>query len=438
MQPLILSSWPRAIVHLDADAFFVSVEQAMHPELKGKAVITGAERGIVAAASYEAKAFGITRGVSLTEAARLCPRLIMLPSDYETYSLFSQRMFDILRRFTPDVEEYSIDEAFANLSGLRRIYPGDGYQGIAKKIQGTIMRELDIGVSVGLSLTKSLAKIASKLRKPRGFAAVPGPQIHLLLRQTILEKIWGVGRNTAALLRKQRCQTALDFVQLPRYVVEDHLGKVGLELWQELRGESVFAINAAAKTTYGSISKTKTFSPASADPEYLFAHALRNLESACIKARRYDLAARRLTLYLRTQQFRGTAGDATLSRPTNSPLDCTATLRTLFRQLLQSGQRYRSTGVVLTDLGPTRPTQYNLFENPTRVAHTEDASTAIDAISTRFGKHTLFLSTGLSLGQRPADRAHSGRRGPPPRRTIDLLPGETARRHIALPRWGAS
>ena len=108
-QPLTVRSWPKAILHLDADAFFASCEQAVHPELKGKPVITGKERGIVAAASYEAKARGVERAMRLFEAKRVCPEAIVLPSDYETYSLFSVRMFEILRRFSPDVEEYSID-----------------------------------------------------------------------------------------------------------------------------------------------------------------------------------------------------------------------------------------------------------------------------------------------------------------------------------------
>src|SRR3990167_6570879 len=110
-------------MHIDADAFFASIEQAVHPELKGKPVITGVERGIVAAASYEAKAYGVKRGVTLSDVRKLCPDCVMLPSDYETYSLFSKRMFAIMREFTPVLEEYSIDEAFADLSGLRRLYP---------------------------------------------------------------------------------------------------------------------------------------------------------------------------------------------------------------------------------------------------------------------------------------------------------------------------
>ena len=137
---LTLSSYPRAIAHVDCDAFFASVEQAIDPSLKGKPVVTGKERGIIACASYEAKAFGIKRGVSLRDAKRACPGLVILPSDYETYSIYSERMFSIMRRFTPDVEEFSIDEAFCDLTGLRRVYRAS-YKDISRLMKEEIEKD---------------------------------------------------------------------------------------------------------------------------------------------------------------------------------------------------------------------------------------------------------------------------------------------------------
>src|SRR3970040_9358 len=148
-QPLTVHSWPRAILHVDADAFFASCEQALHPELRGRAVITGKERGIVAAASYEAKDRGVKRGMRLFEVKKVCPDAVILPSDYETYSLFSVRMFEILRRFSPDVEEYSIDEAFVDLTGLRRSFHCS-YGDIAQRVQDTVAKERGISVSIGV------------------------------------------------------------------------------------------------------------------------------------------------------------------------------------------------------------------------------------------------------------------------------------------------
>jgi DNA polymerase-4 len=124
-QPLMLGSYPRAILHIDGDAFFASCEQAANPKLRGKPVVTGMERGIAASMSYEAKARGVTRGMRIRDIQKACPEVVLLPSDYETYSLLSTRFFAIVRRYTSDVEEYSIDECFADITGYRRVYRVD-------------------------------------------------------------------------------------------------------------------------------------------------------------------------------------------------------------------------------------------------------------------------------------------------------------------------
>ena len=213
-----LRSWPRAIAHIDGDAFFTSCEESIHPDLKGKALITGGERGIVACASYPAKKLGIKRGVPLHEARKICPTLIILPSDYETYSLFSRRMFSIMRRFTPDVEEYSIDEAFADITGMRRVLRSS-YEEIVSRIKKEIERELGITVSVGLSITKVLAKVASKYQKPAGITIIRGRDIAEYLRNLPVEKVWGIGNATTNYLAKMGIRYALKFAQLPEKIV---------------------------------------------------------------------------------------------------------------------------------------------------------------------------------------------------------------------------
>ena len=181
--PLTLHSFPRAIVHIDGDAFFASCEQSRDPQLQGRPVITGKERGIVASMSYEAKARGITRGMRLFEVKRLCPDAVLLPSDYETYGLLSRRMFTIVRRYTPAVEEYSIDECFADLTGLQRPLHMS-YLQIVEKIKRDLDTELGFTFSAGLAPNKVLAKIASKWKKPSGLTTIPGRDIHLFLTGT--------------------------------------------------------------------------------------------------------------------------------------------------------------------------------------------------------------------------------------------------------------
>ena len=426
-----LRSWPRAILHIDGDAFFTSCEEAIHPALRGKPIITGGERGIVACASYAAKALGIQRGIALHEARRVCPGLVVLPSDYETYSLFSRRMFSIMRRFTPQVEEYSIDEAFADLTGMRRPLRAS-YETIALKIQGEIAREMGITVSVGLSITKVLAKIASKHRKPSGFTAIPSRAIASYLADLPVEKVWGIGPATTNYLEKMGIRTALEFIRLPEKAVHERFTKPGVEIWQELRGESVYPVTTEEKSVYASISKTKTFAPPTVDREYLFAHLLRNLESACIKARRYDLAPWRIAVFLKKQNFDTTGCEAKLSRPSAHPLELANLLRGLFNGIFRRHELYRATGVVLIDLVLDTPTQYSLFEDPLKAEKIRELYEAVDALSGKYGKHTLHLG-----GSHFIELMGKGRRGTPTVREATLLYGETRRKHLGIPLFQA-
>jgi DNA polymerase-4/DNA polymerase V len=422
-----LYSWPQAIIHIDGDAFFTSCEEAIHPELKGKPIITGGERGIVACASYPAKRLGIKRGVPLHEAKALCPELVILPSDYETYSLFSRRMFNIIRRFTPQVEEYSIDEAFADITGMCRAHHAS-YDTITLRIKSEIQRELGITISAGLSLTKVLAKVASKHNKPDGFTAIPGRLIARYLNDLPVEKIWGIGHATASYLEKMKVRTAREFARLPERIMEERFTKPGVETWRELRGESVYPVSPEEKSTYASISKTKTFSPPTSDREYLFAHLLRNLESACIKARRYALAPRKIIPFLKKNNFDTAGCEAKLTRPSVYPLELSPLLQELFDQLYEEKEIYRSTGIVLIDLVPDTPVQYSLFEDPLKAEKIRQLYEAADTLSGKYGKHTLHLG-----GSHPIEVFGKGRRGAPTVREQTRMYGETKRKHVGLP-----
>ncbi len=426
--PFMLESFPSAILHVDADAFFASVEQALHPELKGRPVVTGRERGLIACASYEAKALGIRRGVPLREARAACPGLVILPSDYETYGLYSQRLFAILRRYSPLVEEYSVDEAFADLAGLRRVFR-TSYAGIARRLQETVRAELDITVSAGLSLSKSLAKLASKYRKPAGFTAVAGRHIHLFLQRTPLDQVWGFGPNTVQLLSKHGLRTAYDFAVRPEDWAQRLLGKTGRDLWRELRGQPVAPVNPAPAAPRASVSRCQTFAPPSADRDFVQAALLRNLEAACAKLRRHRLQARRLTVILRRRDFSAAGLAALLNRASAVTAEAVPLARVLFDRLYHPGCEYRATMVVLDRLAEERLNQPDLFADRLRIEKMERAAQAVDALNARFGRHTVSLGSALFL-RRPQP---SPRNEPPWRRTA-LLRGETARRRLRLPR----
>ncbi|MGD2081281.1 MAG: DNA polymerase IV [Nitrospirota bacterium] len=428
-QPLTIRSWPRAILHLDADAFFASCEQAVKPELRGRPVITGKERGIVAAASYEAKARGVERGMRLFEVKKICPEAVLVPSDYETYSLFSMRMFGIIRRFTPDVEEYSIDEAFADLTGLRRTFHGP-YGDIARKIQEAVEAELGITVSVGVSLSKVLAKVASKHRKPHGLTLIPGRDIHLYLEDLPVGKLWGVGPNTVSFLAKHGIHTALDFARADEGFIEKHLSKPYREVWHELSGRSLYPVVREAKSSYQSISKARTFTPPSEDEGFVFAQLARNLENSCIKARRHSLAATRLVVFLRTQDFRHSGAEVKLSRATAYPSELFGPLREGFGRSYRRGALYRQTGVVLAGLVPEGRVQCSLFDDAARVERLSKVYGVVDTLSREFGKHTVQHAASLPS---KLQARHEGDRGDTPERAYRLLRGENARQRLGLP-----
>lgn len=428
-QLLNISSFPRAILHIDGDAFFASCEQSRNPKLEGRPVITGKERGIAASLSYEAKAKGIERGMGLFEIKKLCPEAVILPSDYETYSLLSKRFFEVVRRYTPEVEKYSIDECFADVTGLRRPRRMNYFQ-IASEIKRNLDNELGFTFSVGLAPNKVIAKIASKWKKPSGLTAIPGKHIHFYLEQLPVEKIWGIGHQTAAYLHKERITTALQFARKDENWVKKRLTKPFLEIWQELNGKYVLKLETQEKESYASIQKMKTFTPPSNNKEFVFAQLSKNIENACIKSRKYKLAAKEVVFFLRTQDFNHLGVKIKLSHATACPNEIIKSLRKIFPKIYQPSLHYRATGIVLLNLKEDSAVQISLFENPLDIEKMEKIYHAVDGIREKYGKHTLYLGSSFLAHQ---FAQHEGERGRLPQRKTDLFKGETARKRLSIP-----
>ncbi|MFH1594108.1 MAG: DNA polymerase IV [Candidatus Omnitrophota bacterium] len=420
--------YPKAIVHIDCDAFFASCEQAREPRLKGLPLVTGSERGIIACASYEAKAFGVKRGVRLSEAKKLCPGLIILPSDYETYSIYSERMFDIIKRFTPMVEKFSIDEAFCDITGLRRIYR-TSYPNIAREIKDEIEKELDVKVSVGLSLSNTLAKICSRYEKPDGCTAVPGYRLHELLGGMELDRVCGFGASTVELLKKHGVKDILGYIRRPVTFARRLLGKIGGELWHELRGDAVYKLCLDDKRSYLSISKTKTFTPPSGKKEFVKSQLTKNLESACIKLRRYKLSARALSIYMRRADFEGVGIEAKLNRHSSATLDFSDISSTLFELLFRQRCLYRATGVTLSDIVPEGLDDRTLFDDPIKISRITRLSKITDEINRKYGKHKIHLATSNAAIRFKKDHPRNRMAW----RKKELLKGETFRKRLGIP-----
>lgn len=422
---ITVHSYPKAVLHADCDAFFTSVEQSLNPLLRGKPVITGKERGIASAVSYEGKQLGIRRGMRLSEIRQICPDCIVLPSDYETYSLVSKRFFEILRRFTPDVEEYSIDEAFADITGLRKVHRCS-YEEIALKIQSVVHKELGLTISVGLSVTKSLAKICSKEKKPAGLTCLPGYELHRFLSQVPVERVCGFGPSSVSLLRKNSVETVLDFINKPKWFADRLLGKPGSELWHELRGDMVYPVHEASVQKPASISKAKTFTPASDNKAFVRSQLFRNAESAFIKLRRHKLAVKRIAVYLRNNEFRSRGVEVLLNHPAADILS------QAFDAVYDPGQMYRQTAVCLSGLSDACNTPQDLFLDSLRIQTMQKLAECTDQINREYGKHTMHLASTQML---KVFQQHLGDRGDVHPRKLIRLKGETVRKRVGIPLW---
>lgn len=430
--PLNIRSFPKAILHIDGDAFFASCEVAMNPALRGKPVVTGKERGIASSMSYEAKAMGVKRAMTISQIKKVCPDAIILPSDYETYSLFSKRMFNIVRRYTPQVEEYSIDECFADLTGLRAPLHMS-YEEMALAIKEELESELGMTFSLGLAPTKVLAKIGSRLNKPSGLTIIPGNKIEDFLKDLPVVKVWGIGSQTSQYLNKLGVFTALHFAERPREWVEEHMNKPYQEIWHELQGTSILPVSIEEKHDYLSISKTKTFTPSSNDREFVYSQLSKNVENACIKARRHNLAARKVFFFLKTQEFGYHGLEFTLTNALSLPHEIMGVIKENFEEVFRSTSRYRATGVVLMDLIPQELEQIDLFGTVAELSRWRRVYAAVDALDDKFGKHTVFLASTMRA---LTTSAHMNARGDRPKRLETILKGENQRQRLAIPMLG--
>jgi DNA polymerase-4/DNA polymerase V len=425
-------SFSKAILHIDGDCFFASCEIAKNPSLNGNPIITGKERGIASSMSYEAKSLGIKRAMRISEILKICPDAIILPSDYETYSLYSKRMFNIVRRYTPEVEEYSIDECFADLTGLQRPLKMS-YKEMAEKIKHDLDSELGISFSVGLSVNKILAKIASKWNKPSGLTVISQDSINSFLNNLPIDKVWGIGPQTSSYMKKLSINTALDFTKKDIDWVSQKFFKPHIEIWRELRGDYIYPINSQEKHDYQSISKTCTFTPASSNKNFVFSQLSKNIENACIKLRRHNLYSDTISIFLKTQDFRFSETKIRLDKKINYAQDFILLTKNSFETIFKENTLYRATGVSLSNLSSQVPSTLNLFEKQTRDLAIEKVSFAIDTIAKKYGKHSIFLGSSMVCMTQPK---HKGERGSLSQRENHLLKGESSRKRLGIPYLG--
>ncbi len=392
--PLSIHSFPRAIIHLDGDAFFASCEQSRNPALKGKPVVTGKERGIASSMSYEAKRRGVVRGMRLRDILRVCPDAIIMSSDYEYYSLISKRFLSIVRRYTPEVEEYSIDECFADITGMRRPLRMS-YEQIIAAIQKDIEHELGLTFSGGLGPNKVIAKIASKWKKPSGTTVIPAKDIHRYLEQLSIERIWGIGANTSAYLQKYGIGNALQFARCSEQWVGARLSKPFYDIWCELNGQSVLAIDTTEKQSQSSIQRVRTFTPPSRDPYFILSQLSKNVEHACMKARSLNLEACRIALFLRTQDFHHIGTEVDLPHQSAFPHEIMKHCQEAFEKIFNVRNEYRASGIILSKLSTVNQSQLDLFGRHVKAAQMTRLYEHIDHARQQHGRYSIFLGSSF-------------------------------------------
>lgn len=398
------NSYPRAILHFDGDAFFASVEQAKNWKLRGKPVVTGGERGAATSLSYEAKARGVHRSMPMHEIRRICPEVVIVSSDYTSYSLFARRMYAIVREYTDAVEEYSIDECFADITGLEQSL-GMSYEEIGRAIKTKLEMSLGITFGVGLSVTKTLAKVASKHRKPAGFTAIPVEKIEEYLGQTEIYDIWGLGGASGTHLRKSGVHTALEYIQKDEGWLKDHgTVKPQRATWLELRGYSVLSLGSGVRALPHSVMKTRTFSPPSMDREYIFSQLSKNVEAACVKLRKEGLRAHALSFYLKTQEFTYHGVQMDFPVALSEPSQLLAHIEKRFNEVYATEILYRASGVTLRSLVPSVSVTPDLFGEFKQISDKQETFSTLDSLNKKFGRHTVFLASSMrALGVETRD-----------------------------------
>jgi nucleotidyltransferase/DNA polymerase involved in DNA repair len=394
-------SYPKAIVHFDGDSFFASVEQSKDWKLRGRPVITGGERGAATSLSIEAKKLGLHRGMPMQEIRRLCPEAVIVASDYTAYSIYAQRMYAIAKGFASRVEEYSIDECFADITGLDESRDMS-YEEIAWAIKMKLQESLGITFGVGLAPTKTLAKVASKRNKPDSFNELPKERIEEILTDTEIYDIWGLGGALSTRLRGLGVITALDFIRKPdAWLKENGFGKSVRDVWLELQGYPVMSVSSGMHAKPHSVMVTRTFTPPSTDREFIFSQLSKNVEAACAKLRRSGMKANALSFYLKTQEFTYHGVQIDLPVAIDTPLEMLARIRARFDEVYATEIPYRASGVTLRALRSVAFMTPDLFGTYELENEKGETFRALDLVNKKYGRNTLYLGSSMKALTKP-------------------------------------
>ena len=378
------------IALVDCDSFFVSCEQAANPELKGKPVCVMSARGqCVISRSKEAKRLGIRMGMPYFQIEGQMKKAIFINANHELYSQMSQKVMSVLKTFSPKVEIYSIDEAFIDLTGLERLYHRN-YLEIAKMIREEIQIKADIPVSIGLSSSKTLAKLASDKAKnlDEGVYLIGSRKIIPVLEKTSIDEICGIGKNLSAMFRKNGILTAYELVSQDDLWINKQIGIHGLEMKHELLGEMVSPVSDEVKLPK-SIQKTSALAKFTSDKNYLKNSLNYHIHRACVKLRKINAKCKGVSIFLRTKDFKVFCEKKVLNKSTDFELEISDIVFELLDKIYNSNILYRSTGVILDNFVFNNEAQMSLFTDIEIDDKKEKLSKCFDKLEEKFGKDII-------------------------------------------------
>jgi len=389
-------------MHVDLDAFYASVEQLRRPELRGKPVIVGGagiegERGVVAAASYEARPFGVRSAMPLSRARRLCPNAVFVPCDFPAYREASKSVFAILDRYSPVIEPIALDEAYLDLSGGEALLgPADT---VAVRLRDEVKSRCGLDLSIGVASCKLVAKVASELRKPRGLVVVPPGTEASFLAPLPLGKLPGCGPATAIRLERVGVRTIGELAALPDPLLGELFGQYGRLLGAHARGADPSPILPPGDPK--SISREVTFDRDVREAGKVRATALGLLQDVGHSLRAHGLSARTVVLKIRYQPFDTLSRQATLPYPTDRDDQLATALRHLLETELDPSRGVRLIGAGVSNLEPCA-TQLSLLEmRSSRLALLDEQ---LDELRGRYGDHVIARGTAPRQHQKDVRR----------------------------------
>ena len=420
--------------HVDADSFFASVLVRKDPRLKGKPLLAlgMGGGGFVIAATYEAKAKGVKTGMRVTDALKLCPEALQIPSDFRETGIASHQIEEILAGVCPQIEQMSVDEWYLDLNACVGGEPPDLF-GWAKEVQQTILKRTALSVSIGVGPSKLLAKMAGEYRKPGGITILDEKvrnlkseirnksearmmktsdfklQISDFLKDRSAAAIPGIGSARQIHTEAHGWKTAWDIATAPADLLQKLFGRPGLDLQRELLGESVSPVTTEHAPPQ-SISRARSFS-ATPDCSFLWAHLLRHLEYTVMKMRRQGLATRGITVWMRDHEYHHQSLHKRLPQPMDTEHQIQPYIEECFEKMWRHCvgayghtplrdmplQKCTQTGLALWDLRPQGSLQYSLFQEPEKINRDAEVQRALDSLHERYGRNAVTRAAALAV-----------------------------------------